>query len=272
MNQQPTQFKSIGLTEILRLLNECSAVILDEPGSPLMYPGISEADYDKEPFMELRWYADHVYYDLQFSQFPYGSMACVDYTTGRLTLLDDDGNSHTLTLLRAGCDEPSVEEQETTLESETVLIPRAIAETITQDPEMVELMIQRADYHYKNLERFRAGCNGDGSRGRDFLYAFMSRWNEAGIDLMRKWKASLPPPKKSNSAGHELLTAEEARNKRKQLIRDLNDQMWFAAKHTGEYDHAWFTRRDWRTEVTNTDTVLGYQEWVDHQIESNEPS
>lgn len=33
--------------------------------------------------------------------------------------------------------------------------------------------------------------------------------------------------------------------------------------------HTLFTKEDWRHEVANDDTILGYQEWVEHQLASD---
>lgn len=33
-------------------------------------------------------------------------------------------------------------------------------------------------------------------------------------------------------------------------------------------EHAFFKKEDWRNDVTNQDTILGYQNWVEHNIES----
>ena len=43
------------------------------------------------------------------------------------------------------------------------------------------------------------------------------------------------------------------------------------AKENGswEYEDADFTRADWRADVANKDTQLGYFDWVIHNIESH---
>jgi hypothetical protein len=70
-------------------------------------------------------------------------------------------------------------DQAGTLYDHPVIIAEMIAERFTDDQEIIEKLVKRANYHYCTDASFKRKVNGSGNSGRDFLIMFMKHWYDA---------------------------------------------------------------------------------------------
>lgn len=69
------------------------------------------------------------------------------------------------------------------IDTDTPLVPEIIADTVTQDKQLAEMLCNRARWHYAMQASFRSGCRK--ASGREYLAAFMHHWSLAGHERMK---------------------------------------------------------------------------------------
>ena len=108
-NQKPDTFlrMKITLAKAVALLNECSAVIIDE--DVLTYTGfVEETEEDTNEFLFLTWESEGLDYSIAFLEKDNQEVE-LDIETATLTMKDKDGEPCDLTLLYPMCEQLMIE-------------------------------------------------------------------------------------------------------------------------------------------------------------------
>lgn len=87
--------KQISLVEAVQLLNDCSAVIVND--NVLTYPSVEDLnDDDDNEFLYLGWTDDGLDYSMKVEE---GNNRSVKIEDNQMILVDDEGDEFSLTLL-----------------------------------------------------------------------------------------------------------------------------------------------------------------------------
>lgn len=98
----------IGITEVLRILNDSSAVILaGEDARPVIYPDVRDPAEDDGDILHLSWSDDRGYEFAVLFEETENQTARVNYDKGILLLHDNEGDLRELGILRQHIIRPS---------------------------------------------------------------------------------------------------------------------------------------------------------------------